>query len=116
MTADNRLVPLAMMMPGEGGVIREMRGVRHHLDGHIRAKRHRRPPRGHRDPHLKTCDRGHRLEHRLNHLGLLPGEQLRVVRNSAPGPMIIAVKGSRLCISRGVAFHLMVEPDRECSP
>lgn len=110
---DSRLVPLSMMMPGESGVLGEIRGMRHHQDGHIRARGHRHARRGNRETHLKTCDRGHRLEHRLNYLGLLPGEHLRVVRNNAPGPMIIAVKGSRLCLSRGVAFHLMMRPDGE---
>lgn len=108
---DSPLVPLSMMMPGESGVLGEIRGLRHHMDGHIRARGTKRARRGHREPHLMTSDRGHRLEHRLNYLGLLPGEHLRVIRNNAPGPMIIAVKGTRLCLSRGVAIRLMMRPD-----
>ena len=111
--AGSALMPLAMMMPGESGVLGEIRGLRHHLDGNVRTRGSHRPRRGHRNRHLMTGDRGHRLEHRLNYMGLVPGEQLRVVQNTAPGPMIIAVKGSRLCLSRGVAFRLMMRPDGE---
>lgn len=58
-----------------------------------------------------TDERGHRLEHRLNYMGLVPGEHVRVVQNNPPGQMIIAVKGTRLGLSRGIASRLMMRPD-----
>jgi Fe2+ transport system protein FeoA len=105
------LIPLAMMNTGQSGVLAEIRGLRQHeiACAAPRFPGRRRGRRGRAGP---STDSGRpRLEHRLNCLGLLPGERLTVVQNSFSGPLIIAVKGSRLGLVRGVAMHLMVRPD-----
>ena len=48
--------------------------------------------------------------HRPNPLGLIPGAKVMVMRNNAPGPVIVAVKDTRLCLGRGVANKVMVRP------
>lgn len=58
---------------------------------------------------LKAIDGGHELRGRLAALGLLPGTELEVVRNSGHGPFVIAVKGSRVVIGRGMASRIEVE-------
>lgn len=113
MSGDNHTIPLAMMVPGERGTLKEIRGLRHHLDGGGRAVGRHKPEKKHRRSHLFTSDRGHRLEHRLHGMGLLPGTRVSVVQNSAPGPVIVAVKDSRLCLGRGLAQKLMVNPDKD---
>lgn len=111
------LVPLGFMRHGDGGELAEIRGLRHH-DATGTGAGHAGPARAYRRGHLGHTDRGHRLEHRLNHMGLLPGVRVKVLQNNAPGPVIIAVKDSRLCLGRGIANKIMVRPDenRPCPP
>lgn len=110
--SDNHLVPLGFMSPGESGILKEIRGLRHHLDNGRRDTSMRRTKR-YRRGHMHHSDRGHRLEHRLNYMGLVPGEPIKVMQNNAPGPVVVAVKGSRLCLGRGIACKLMVSPGRD---
>ena len=42
-------------------------------------------------------------------LGMLPGAELEVIQNSGHGPFVIAVKGSRIVIGRGMAARIAVE-------
>jgi ferrous iron transport protein A len=55
-----------------------------------------------------TVDGGSNLRSRLASMGLIPGEEIKVVRNSATGPFIVVVKGSRLVLGRGMANKIMV--------
>jgi len=104
------LIPLGFMCPGDVGVLEEIRGLRHHgQSGPGRV--HAGPSKAYRRGHLCHTDRGHRLEHRLNHMGLVRGERVKVLRNNAPGPLIVAVRDTRLCLGRGVASRVMVRPD-----
>ena len=48
------------------------------------------------------------LAARLAPLGILTGAEIEVVRNSAAGPLIIAVMGSRLVLGRGMAHKIHV--------
>ena len=57
---------------------------------------------------LVHIDGGCTLRSRLAALGLLPGVQLEMVRNSSSGPFVVAVKGSRLALGRGMARHILV--------
>ena len=50
---------------------------------------------------------GHRVAHRLAELGLTPGVQLEVLQNKG-GPILLAVRGTRLAIGRGMAKKVMV--------
>lgn len=52
---------------------------------------------------------GRRMTHRLAEMGLTPGVCMRVVQDSG-GPMLVAVRGSRVALGRGIAHKLNVEP------
>ncbi len=110
--SDNHLVPLGFMSPGESGILKEIRGLRHRLDNG-KPDTSMRPTKRYRRGHMHHSDPGHRLEHRLNYMGLVPGELVKIVQNNAPGPVVVAVKGSRLCLGRGIACKLMVRPVRD---
>ena len=58
---------------------------------------------------LKTIAGGRQLRGRLAALGLLPGTELEVIQNSGHGPFVVAVKGSRIVIGRGMASRIEVE-------
>lgn len=108
--ASKHQVPLAFMCAGESGTLEEIRGLRHHVDKGL-GPDNNRPFKRYRRAHLFHHDKGHRLEHRLNYMGLVPGQRVKVMKNNAPGPVIVAVKDSRLCLGRGVASKLMINPD-----
>ncbi len=50
---------------------------------------------------------GRRLNRRLTELGLTPGVPVRVLYVNG-GPMLIAVRGTRLAIGRGMADKILV--------
>ncbi len=50
------------------------------------------------------------VRRRLADMGLTPGEKVRVVQAGPSGPLIIAVRGSRVALGRGMAHRIMVEP------
>lgn len=52
---------------------------------------------------------GRGLARRLMEMGLSPGSEVRVIRNSF-GPMIVEVRGVRLALGRGLASKILVEP------
>jgi Fe2+ transport system protein FeoA len=56
-----------------------------------------------------TFEGGRQLRSRLAALGLLPGAELEVIQNSGQGPFVVAVKGSRIVIGRGMAARIAVE-------
>jgi len=53
---------------------------------------------------------GQRLRKRLADLGLNLGMTVRVLHDSAQGPLLLAVKDSRLALGRGMALKIFVEP------
>lgn len=52
---------------------------------------------------------GRGLRSRLAAMGLVPGVDLVVVRNSLNGPFIVSVKGSRVVLGRGMVHKILVE-------
>ncbi|NSW54256.1 MAG: ferrous iron transport protein A [Anaerolineae bacterium] len=52
---------------------------------------------------------GRQIRKRLADLGLNLGMTVRVVHGLSYGPIIVAVKDSRLAIGRGMAEHIIVE-------
>lgn len=108
--AGGELIPLGFMRPGQAGTLAEIRSLRHHPDDAGGAGRAGRSI-GHGRGRMFHTGRGHRLEHRLNHMGLTPGARIKVVQNNAPGPVIVAVRGSRLCLGRSIACRVMVKPE-----
>lgn len=53
---------------------------------------------------------GEGLEHKLRQLGLIPGDEARVLRH-APlgGPVLVEVDGRSIALGRGVASKVIVE-------
>ena len=47
---------------------------------------------------------------RLQEMGILPGETVRVERNIFAGPVELIVKGTHLAIGKGIAMRILVEP------
>ena len=58
---------------------------------------------------LRSIDGGRQIKGRLAALGLFPGTELEVIQNSGQGPFVIAVKGSRIVIGRGMAAKISVD-------
>ena len=52
---------------------------------------------------------GQRLRKRLADLGLNVGMTVRVMQRDGHGPLILAVKDSRLALGRGMAQRIMIE-------
>lgn len=53
---------------------------------------------------------GQRMRKRLADLGLTLDMPLRLVQRNGQGPLIVAIKETRLAIGRGMAHHILVEP------
>jgi Fe2+ transport system protein FeoA len=58
--------------------------------------------------HIVGLDAGEGLRGRLAAMGLVPGVQVEVIMNSAGGPFIVSVKGSRIILGHGMAQKIMV--------
>lgn len=58
---------------------------------------------------LVSVDGGQILRKRLADLGLNPGMTLRVIQMDPEGPVIVAVKDSRLALGRGMAQKVLVD-------
>lgn len=58
---------------------------------------------------LLGVDAGHGLKARLAAMGLVPGVQMCMVRNSGHGPAVVEVKGTRLALGRGMTLRMRVE-------
>ena len=57
---------------------------------------------------LIAVDAGHGLQSRLAALGLVPGVEIEVLRNSMHGPFLVEVRGSRIMLGRGMAQKIIV--------
>ena len=57
---------------------------------------------------LIAVDAGRGLQARLAAMGLVPGVELEVIRNTLRGPFLVAVKGSRVMLGRGMAHKIIV--------
>lgn len=56
---------------------------------------------------------GFPLERRLFELGLVPGEEVSVVRNDGICPIIVAVKGARFMLGRTMCRSIFAEEAAE---
>ncbi|NMC45276.1 MAG: ferrous iron transport protein A [Chloroflexi bacterium] len=59
---------------------------------------------------LVSIQGGLGVQKRLTALGLTPGTEVMVISQSCDGPIILAVKDSRLALGRGLLHHIQVEP------
>lgn len=50
-----------------------------------------------------------RVSMRLQSMGIFPGFELRVLRNSGGGPVVVCVGSGRVCLERAVARRIVVE-------
>lgn len=66
--------------------------------------------KGGRDVRLSGIRAGRELRARLAAMGLVPGIRLRVMRQEGAGPLVVALRGMRLAIGRGMAEKMDVEP------
>ncbi len=53
---------------------------------------------------------GRRATHRLTEMGLTPGVEVKIVQDNG-GPLLLAVRGSRLAIGRCLAHKVLVSSD-----
>jgi Fe2+ transport system protein FeoA len=58
---------------------------------------------------LVSVDGGQTAEKRLLDMGLIPGEEIKVIHNSGFGPLTVTLKGARLALGHGLANKLMVK-------
>jgi ferrous iron transport protein A len=58
---------------------------------------------------LRAINGGRGLRGRLAALGLIPGVEIEVLRNSGRGPFIVAVGGARVVLGRGMAMQIEVD-------
>lgn len=58
--------------------------------------------------YIASVTGGRTVKSRLASLGLLPGQQVQVVRLPQFGPIVVSVKGTRLALGRGVAHKILV--------
>lgn len=58
---------------------------------------------------LRGVDAGRGLAGHLAAMGLVPGVELRMVRNEGAGPVLVEVKGTRLALGRGMSAKIRVE-------
>ena len=61
---------------------------------------------------LAAITAGPALAHRLAGMGLTPGVALEVVRDDG-GPVLLAVRETRLALGRGMAQHILIQIDEQ---
>ena len=57
---------------------------------------------------MRSVEAGSELRSRLASLGLVPGVDIIVLKNSRKGPFVIQVRGTRLVLGRGMAHKIHV--------
>jgi len=59
---------------------------------------------------LVKLDAGCGMASRLSAMGLVPGVEVRMLRNRGRGPALVEVKGTRLALGRGMTTKILVQP------
>ena len=62
-----------------------------------------------RTARLREVRGGHGVRGRLAAMGLVPGSEIEVLRNSGTGPFVVVVRNSRIVLGRGMAMKIEVE-------
>ena len=57
---------------------------------------------------IVRIDSGHSLNNRLAAMGLLKNTEMKIVRNDGAGQIIVAVKGSKIILGRGMSHKIFV--------
>jgi len=50
------------------------------------------------------------VQHRLASLGVLPGQSITIMQPGGFGPVMIAVKGSKIALGHGITHKVLVQP------
>jgi ferrous iron transport protein A len=58
---------------------------------------------------LRAVHGGRGLRGRLSAMGMVPGCEIEVLRNSGHGPFIVAVRDTRVVLGRGMAMKIEVD-------
>jgi len=58
---------------------------------------------------IRALQGGHTFVSRLACLGFTPGARLRVIQNSGHGPVLVALRDTRVALGRGEASRILVE-------
>jgi ferrous iron transport protein A len=58
---------------------------------------------------IRAVQGGHSLLSRLASLGFTPGAHLRVIQNFGRGPMLVALRDTRVALGRGEASKILIE-------
>jgi ferrous iron transport protein A len=58
---------------------------------------------------LISVEGGRSAEKRLLDMGLIPGEEIKIINNSGIGPVTVTLKGSRVALGHGLASKLIVK-------
>jgi ferrous iron transport protein A len=66
-------------------------------------------PRG-ESVQIRSLNGGHEFLSRLASLGFTPRAHIRVVQNYGHGPIIVALRGTRVALGRGEARKIIIEP------
>ncbi len=59
---------------------------------------------------LLRIEGGRAFQHRLAEMGLTPGIHFTILSKGRPGPMIVAVKDTRLVLGQGMMDKVLVRP------
>lgn len=59
---------------------------------------------------------GRQMAHRAAEMGLLKGQVVKVIKSEGPGPVVLAVMGSRVAVGRSMAAKVQVSPASRRSP
>lgn len=59
---------------------------------------------------LVSIQGGHHLRARLAAMGLAPGIELTIIRKQGHGAFIVAIRGARFVLGRGMTDKLVVQP------
>jgi len=62
---------------------------------------------------LTSLMEGNEINRRLTSLGFTPGVDIEIVQNFGRGPMIVAIRGTRVALGRGEAAKIFVERGSE---
>lgn len=57
---------------------------------------------------IVRVDSGYRLNNRLAAMGLLKNTEMKIIRNDGAGQIIVAVKGSKIILGRGMSHKIFV--------
>lgn len=60
---------------------------------------------------LISVEGGRSAEKRLLDMGLIPGEEIKIINNSGIGPLTVNLKGARVALGHGLASKIIVKED-----